>query len=436
MAEELNEETQNEETQTQDSTTVEEVDVNIDQIFGNLGAENVMLPSEEEDVEKQKSIFSQPEKVDTTFIDKPVNTTDNSEQKTEEKAESTPESDKALVDEALSELNDAIETAEDGESKPGRRKTDKSGLVDLANKMIEEGTLFGFDDDKPLDEYTTKDFRELFEANFQEREAKIRQDTPKEFFEALPDELKVAAKYVADGGTDLKSLFKTLSHVEEVVELDAENPDHQAQIARQYLTATNIGTAEEIEEEIDTWIDSERIAKKAGQFKPKLDKMQEKIVAQQLAQQEQKKQQQEEQARVYMDNVYNTLSKGKLGDLRLDKRVQNHLYSGLVQPNYPSISGKPTNLLGHLLEKYQFVEPRHDLIAEALWLLSDPQGYKSKVKSLGAGAAVADTVRKLKTAQSNKKGSSSITQNESSAKRKRAGSKKTVQRQNNMFKRF
>ena len=47
--------------------------------------------------------------------------------------------------------------------------------------MIEEGTLFGFDDDKPLEEYTTKDFRELFEANFQEREAKIRQDTPKEF---------------------------------------------------------------------------------------------------------------------------------------------------------------------------------------------------------------------------------------------------------------
>jgi hypothetical protein len=60
--------------------------------------------------------------------------------------------------------------------------------------------------------------------------------------------------------------------------------------------------------------------------------------------------------------------------------VQGLLFSGLVQPNYPSISGKPTNLLGHLLEKYQFVEPRHDLIAEALWLLADPNGYKGKVK--------------------------------------------------------
>ena len=79
--------------------------------------------------------------------------------------------------------------------------------------MIEEGSLIGFDDDKPLEEYTTKDFRELFEANFQERENEIRQNTPREFFEALPEELQIAAKYVADCGQDLKGLFKTLDHL-------------------------------------------------------------------------------------------------------------------------------------------------------------------------------------------------------------------------------
>ena len=40
--------------------------------------------------------------------------------------------------------------------------------------MIEDGTLVPFDDYKSFDEYTTKDFRELFEANFQEREKAIR----------------------------------------------------------------------------------------------------------------------------------------------------------------------------------------------------------------------------------------------------------------------
>tara|TARA_R100000805_G_C3602939_1_gene103492 strand:- start:2 stop:1303 length:1302 start_codon:yes stop_codon:yes gene_type:complete len=433
MAEELNEETQ-----VQDSTTVEEVDVNLDEIFGQPGAESIMLPAEEvepEPQEKKSNIFSKPEELDTTFIDKTETTTEEVGAETEQPA--TPEQKKELVDEALAELDDAITEEEVGETKPGRRKTDKSGLVDLANKMIEEGTLFGFDDDKPIEEYTTKDFRELFEANFQEREAQIRENTPKEFFNSLPSELQVAAKYVADGGTDMKGLFRTLSHVEEVIQLDPENENHQAEIARQYLTATNFGTAEEIEAEIQDWADIERLEKKAKQFKPKLDKMQEKMVANKLAEQEQKKVQQEQAAAQYMDNVYTTLSQGKLGDIKLDRKLQNHLYSGLVQPNYPSISGKPTNLLGHLLEKYQFVEPRHDLIAEALWLLSDPDGYKNKVKSLGSQEAVADTVRKLKTAQSKKISSSSQAQASGNAKRKGTTRKQpTVQRKNNMFKRF
>ena len=430
MAEELNEETQ-----IQDSTTVEEVDVNIEEMFGQPGAESVMLPAEEVEPEEKKSnLFSKSEEVDITFIDKTETTTEESEAKTdEEKIESTPDS---VVDEALSELDEAITAEETGDVKPGKRKTDKSGLHELASKMIEEGTLFGFDDDKDLEDYSTKDFRELFEANFQEKEAKIRQDTPKEFFQSLPQELQVAAKYVADGGTDMKGLFRTLSHVEEIIELDPENENHQASIARQYLTATNFGTPEEIEEEIDTWSDTERLGKKAHQFKPKLDKMQEQIVARQLAEQEHKKAQQEEAASVYMDNVYNTLSTGTLGDLKLDKKVQNHLYSGLVQPNYPSISGKPTNLLGHLLEKYQFVEPRHDLIAEALWLLSDPDGYKSKIKQQGSKSAVEQTVRQLKTAQSQKISSSTIQDSKPNSNRRKPTQTKTVQRKNTMFKRF
>ncbi len=431
MAEDLNEETQ-----IQDSTTVEEVDVNLEEMFGQPGSESVMLPADEVEPEEKKSnLFSKPKEVDTTFIDKTETTTETpkKEMTSQEKIESTPDS---VVDEALAELDDAITEEESGEVKSGRRKTDKNGLQELASKMIEEGTLFGFDDDKDLEDYTTKDFRELFEANLKEKEAKIRQDTPKEFFQSLPQELQVAAKYVADGGTDMKGLFRTLSHVEEIIQLDPENENHQAEIARQYLTATNFGSPEEIQEEIETWADIEKLDKKAKQFKPKLDKMQAHIVAQQLAEQETKKAQQDAAASQYMDSVYNTLSEGTLGELKLDRKVQNHLYGGLVQPNYPSISGKPTNLLGHLLEKYQFVEPRHDLIAEALWLLSDPNGYKEKIKSLGNKAAVEKTVRKLKTAQSKKTFSSSTEDSTSDSRRKVASKKPTVQRKNNMFKRF
>jgi hypothetical protein len=405
-----------EEEQVKDSTTVEQVDVNIDDLFGMPGAENVMLPSEEE---KPKSLFSK-EKVDTTFLD------NKSPEKEEVKVE--------VVEETIAELDNLITQEEDAGNK-GRPKVDKSGLYELAQKMIDEGSLVPFDDDKPLEEYTTKDFRELFEANFQERENQIRENTPREFFQALPEELQIAAKYVADGGTDLKGLFRTLAHVEEMRSLDPEVEEDQVEIARQYLYATNFGTAEEIEQEIQDWQDLDRLAQKANQFKPKLDAMQEKIVARELAEQESKKEQQAKAAQQYTDNVYSTLVAGELGGIKLDKKTQSLLYSGLVQPNYPSISGKPTNLLGHLLEKYQFVEPRHDLIAEALWLLADPNGYKNKVREIGSREAVQRTVKQLKTEEGRKLVTSPNDYREEERRTTSTKPQKTISRAN-MFKRF
>ena len=412
----------NEEGQTQETTTVGQVDVNLDELFGTPGAESIMLPDNKEE-EKPKSVFSNEGTVDVSFIDKPVK-------------EAAPAETKATaeeVEETIAEL-DGLITQEEEAGNKGRPKVDKSGLYELAQKMLEEGSLVPFDDDKPLEEYTTKDFRELFEANFQERENKVRESTPKEFFKALPEELQIAAKYVADGGQDLKSLFRTLAQVEEIRQLDPSDEYDQEEIARQYLYATQFGTPEEIEAEIDDWRELGKLDQKANQFKPKLDRMQEEYVARQLAEQEHRKEQQEKQAKLYTDSVYNTLVSGEIGGIKLDKKVQSQLYAGLVQPNYPSISGKPTNLLGHLLEKYQFVEPDHSRIAEALWLLADPDGYKNKVREQGSKQATEKVVRQLKTEESRKLTSSNVQQEQETVSKK---PQRTIPRNNgNIFKRF
>jgi len=419
------------ETMSQDYTTVDQVDINIDEIFGMPGAENIMLPEEKE----KKTVFHTEEPIDTTFIDNPVEKVKTTTTETEEEKSEITASE---IQDTIDELDEAITSHEDQEATSSKRKSDKSGLYELAAKMIEEGSLFGFDDDKELEDYTTKDFRELFEANFQEREKKVAEKLPQEFFQSLPQELQVAAKYVADGGQDLKGLFRTLAQVEEMRQLDVTNEYDQAEIARQYLNATGFGTPEEIEQEITDWKDLDRIEQKAKQFKPKLDAMQEEIIGQQLAKQEYKREQQAEQSKAYQENVYSTLSSGTIGGLKLDKKVQGLLFSGLVQPNYPSISGKPTNLLGHLLEKYQFVEPRHDLIAEALWLLADPNGYKTKVRDQGGKQAVEKAVRQLKTEESRKRSSSSISNEyeETIPDRKSSNTNKKTVSKNNMFRRF
>ena len=56
-----------EEVQVQDTTSVGQVDVDIDQLFGMPGADNVMLPEEAKETEKPKTMFSK-ENVDLTLI--------------------------------------------------------------------------------------------------------------------------------------------------------------------------------------------------------------------------------------------------------------------------------------------------------------------------------------------------------------------------------
>lgn len=416
-------------------TTVTTENIDLDVMFGP-DSSNVVTPESED---SKPSIFSAPsEKVELDFAEpkqeaeKVEEVAEDKEVEEEVKEEPVADVKKVAKDifEDIDEMEVADEEPEVKKETRGRKKI--NGISDVFGKLIKDDKIVPFDDDKPLEEYSAKDWEELIEANLEERANQVRRETPKQFFDALPTELKVAARYVADGGTDLKGLFKTLSYVEETKELNVDNEKDQERIISDYLSATGYGTAEEIAEEIEIWKDLGKLQQQASKFKPKLDKMQEKVVAQKLQEQEMKKKQQEQASKEYMSNVYHTLKDGKIGDLKLDKKTQAMLYNGLVQPAYPSVNGSNTNLLGHLLEKYQFVEPNYNLITEALWLLSDPNGYKSKIMEKGAQKSVESTVRKLKTEQSNSGGNSLGVEQKEQTK----APKRKISRSNNIFKRI
>ena len=365
---------------TQDNTVVEQVDLDLDNILGMPGAESVMLPEE-----KKPNVFSAG-KPDLSFMENPASADDSGENKDKNSADFAD----VLKDLDPEDASLGVQPSDDEPKKaPGRAKVAKDGTVELVKKLIDAGKIVPFDDDKPIEDYTLN---------------------------------------VADGGQDLKGLFKVLSHVEETFELDPTEPNHQERIVREYLSATNFGTPDEIQEEIDSWKDRDELQAKAGKFKPKLDAMQAKVVQQKLAQQEQMKKQQAAQAQAYMQNVYNTIAPGELNGLKLDRKTQELLYGGLVQPSYPSISGRPTNLLGHLLEKYQYVEPNHSLIAEALWLLADPDSYRSRIMDQAQKVQVEKTARMLKTEEARRSTGSPIVEKEEVKQR-------TIKRTNNFFKR-
>src|ERR1035437_10635353 len=198
---------------TTDTTSVKEVEMNTDEINSFLsvpGAENVLIP------EQKDTVFTKKVE-DTKFLDNP--------EKDDDKKEDEPKLDKdgkviPLTPDATSTALDSIVNTTDDEldeekKTAGRSKIDKSGLVELTTKLIAEGLLIGFDDDKPLDKYTNADFEELLKVNFTERDKKVRQSVPVEFFDSLSPELQYVARYEADGGKDMKGLFRALAEVEE-----------------------------------------------------------------------------------------------------------------------------------------------------------------------------------------------------------------------------
>ena len=423
------------ENQTNVQTSVQQVDVDIDSWLGAPGAESIVTATADEakKPEAKPSIFSSKE-VDLSFIDQEDKPEEVS--KTEEKGSTENKDTEVPVSrETSTNVFDELDEEEDTKPKGGRPRTEKSGLVEFLKKRIESKEMFAFDDydesKQSLDDYLgglgEKDIEELWQANIDNLKQEVAAKTPKEFFESLPDELQYAAKYVMDGGQDLKGLFQALAQVEQVRSMDPADENDQEGIVRSYLQATGFGSEEEIQEELNTWKDLGVLEKKAKQFKPKLDQMQEEIVQSQLVEQEARKKQQEEAAQAYMQNVFEALRPAEINGLKLDKKTQAQLYSGLVQPQYPSISGRPTNLLGHLLEKYQFVEPNYPLIAEALWLLSNPDEYRQSLVKQGKNQAVEQTVRQLKTEQS-RKNVSTYQEEEDSRPRK-------IARPQNIFKR-
>ncbi len=427
------------------SKVEQNIEVNLDEIFNAAPSGDSMI---QDNTKQQKNIFSGlQEKADMSFADPDDNGATDVLAKSEEK-EDESDIDESVEDKVESKKDiptDSVEdifedltgenTDEEVDAKETRGRKSISGISDVFSKLIKEDKIVAFDDDKALEDYSAKDWEELIQANLDEKANEVRRETPKQFFNSLPQELQIAARYVADGGKDLKGLFTTLGQVEETKSIDTKSVSGQERVITEYLSATGYGTAEDIQEEIEIWKDLGKLETQANKFKPKLDKMQEKVVAQKLEEQDLKKKQQENASQEYMKNVYETLKEGKLGDLKVDRKTQAMLYNGLVQPNYPSVSGRNTNLLGHLLEKYQFVEPNYSLISEALWLLQDPTGYKAKIMDKGAQKSVEKTVRKLKSEQSNV-GGASLGVNQAEKETTKKSSTRKIQRPTNIFKRI
>lgn len=388
-----------------EETKMESIDLSEFDFLPGAGAEDVITPT----------VLTNPKQVDIK-IDENIDDDDEGEEGKEKNKEVN-----------LDDVIPSLSPDDDNEGKDGSHKVYNS--ADIFKKLIEKKLIIPFEDDKPLEEYTEKDFIELMETNIEERSKDIEAKVQEEFFSSLPRELQMATKYVVDGGTDLQGLFRALLQSNQVQQLDANEPSHQEHIARAYLHATNFGTSEIIEDQIREWYENGTLEKRAKQFKPVIDKMQEEVVNKQLQEQEKFKQQQIEKRKAFIDNIANVLKVGELNGIKIDKKRQEMLFNEMTTTKYQARNGFPTNLFGKLLDDYQWGDkPRYDLIAEALWLLAEPEEYKKAIRESGKKEAAEEAVRKLKMAQESGESNSSMPEDKSE--------RRTIKRkQRNIFER-
>ena len=396
------------------STTVEEVEFeNIDELLGIPSASVVMTPDKDE-----KNSILDNGKIDIDFLDEIPENEPIEDEETQTKVV------EALVDAPFKE-----EEAEAPKNKGGRPSLSKDAMIEAASRLVDKGVIQPFDDGKKLEQYTVDDFEELIQANIEQKLAATAESAPVELFKQLPEEVQAVVHYALNGGNDTKSVFQQLSKAQETFDLDITKEEDQEIIARQYLNVTSFGTAEEIEDEINVIKDRGDLEKYSTRYKPKLDAKQAQVIEQRLAQQEQLKVRKQEAQKHYQNNVYDALNQKDLNGIPLNNKIQTMLFYGLTDSSkYQDSKGNNTNALGYLLEQHQFGKNANpSLVAEALWLLADPDDYRNSVKRIGQNEEVVSTARKLRTSEGGKITSSTgIGEKQSSGKRTKP--KPTIQR--------
>jgi hypothetical protein len=406
----------------------EEVEVlDMDELLGTKAS--VTIASTEE---KKNSMFDR-EDVDITFLDNPPpeGGTDEEEAeriRLEEEAAAellkteTPEEKEARLKEEedtkaakviaeaggdlgkIEEEAEALAEAEAGKNKGGR----KGALIEAVGKMVAKGTLTLFDDQPDIETYTIENVEELIESNITAKVNETAQNAPLEVFKRLDPKLQDVVAYALNGGKDVISVLKTVTRSQEVAELSLENETDQERIVREHFRSIEYGDDETIEDEIASIIDRGELEKKATTFKPKLDAKQATILKKKMDEQELKVAQAAKASERYAETIFKVLDNPTLNGIPLSEKEQTMLYYGLSDnTQYQDRNGDATNALGHLIERYQFGDNADpSVLAEALWLMADPQGYRNKVLSLGKQRQDTRTVRNLKTAEGEKTTSS------------------------------
>lgn len=270
--------------------------------------------------------FSNPEVIDDKEFSNLV-TPDFKSEDTPEKKETQKEQEKQEkpgVDDSGEELkiNLSPTTEEESEETP-----DSNLYVNVINTLADLGykeVWDGFDENEPVTEETLAKF---VEHNVTKKVEEHFED----FFGSLTEYSKKIVSYDLNAkGEDVEGFLKTLIEENSIKSLSVENEYDQEKILRQWYKSEDKFTPEEINEKIGELKEAGLMEKEAKRIKPKLDLQAESIAKQKEEEQKMLREIENQASETYTNKVIETLKKGEIGGIKLNKDDITQIYSFLT----------------------------------------------------------------------------------------------------------
>lgn len=247
-------------------------------------------------------------------------------------------------------------------------------FLSTINDLFEKGVL------DPYEGYeikTKEDLVNLIEDNKRSWEDNLNTQIFEQRLQELNPQFQSIVKYGLNGGQDIQTLLETWKDVENTFSIDDTTDQGKEAIVREYLTLTNYGTPDVINEDIATWKELGKLDSKVDFYKPQLQEYHMSKVAE-IEQSAMFEQQQKEQYfNMYTNEVGKVLNQDKIAGLDLDQNLKAYLYEN-VQPIYrSSLTNEPIDALQAVVEDLKFGENANpEFYTELLLHATNPDAYK------------------------------------------------------------
>lgn len=288
------------------------------------------------------------------------------------------------------------EEAETPQEKPkkGGRPPEKvkipDSFADLVSVLEEKGKLKGWNDGKYE---TIEDVIELLEANEQEKIQTYEEAARQQWLSSMTPAMQTVYRYSQNlqNPADLIPFLEAMDNVAYSHDLDVENPEDQEAIIRNVFNIQGL-PVDSIENDIKDLRDREKLAQRAKELKPVLDRYNHQQVAAMVQQKEQEARQQEAYWKTHQTNVFEKVVKAPtVGGIKLKKQDRDLAYAALAQPD-PQLGGLGVYaIIDNLFQKGDF-----ETLTEIVLLGANKKNYRDYIGSTIESKLAESTQRALR----------------------------------------